>query len=289
MRNFDVASHILIWQGSVVVRDGDDGDVPWWSFSKTVIAAAALALVRDGRLTLDDPLPNRPYTLRQLLQHRAGLTEYGRLAAYHEAVARNDDAWSADEMLARTAAERLVYAPGEAWGYSNIGYYFIRRLIEQTTDRTLGDALDHLVLKPLGIAGVRFAADRAHYSPDYDPRWVYHGLLVGPLHQAAMLLQRLLAGDLLPSPLLSAMCDRYPVGGPIADRPWKTPSYGLGLMIGETTAGALIAGHTGGGPGSAVAVYHRLDRPTGTAAAFKAGGDDAAVESACVTLLRKHP
>jgi hypothetical protein len=157
------------------------------------------------------------------------------------------------------------------------------------TDRALGEALDHLVLKPLGIAGVRFAAARAHYSPDYDPRWVYHGLLIGPLPQAALLLQRLLGGDLLPPPLLSAMCDRYLVGGPIADRPWKTPSYGLGLMIGETTGGALIAGHTGGGPGSAVAVYHRLDQPTGTAAAYQAGGDDAVVEDACVTLLRTRP
>ena len=37
-------------------------------------------------------------------------------------------------MLARTAADRLVYEPGKGWGYSNIGYYFVRRLIEQTTD-----------------------------------------------------------------------------------------------------------------------------------------------------------
>jgi CubicO group peptidase (beta-lactamase class C family) len=284
-----VISHVLVREGAVVTSSGDTADVPWWSFSKTVIAAAALTLVRDRRLALDEPLANRPYTLRQLLQHRAGLTEYGRLAAYHEAVARNDDAWPADEMLARTAADRLVYDPGKGWGYSNIGYYFIRRLIEQATDRSLGDALDVLVLNPLGITGVRFAADRAHHSPDYDPRWVYHGLLVGPIGHAALLLQRLLTGDLLPSPLLSAMFDRYPVGGPIADRPWKTPSYGLGLMIGETTGGALIAGHTGGGPGSAVAVYHRLDQPTGTAAAYEAGGDDAAVEGACVTLLRTRP
>jgi CubicO group peptidase (beta-lactamase class C family) len=284
-----VIAHVLVRGGAVVASNGDAANVPWWSFSKTVIAAAALALVRNGRLDLDEPLPNRPYTLRQLLQHRAGLTEYGRLPAYHEAVERNEDAWPADDMLARTAADRLVYEPGKGWSYSNIGYYFVRRLIEQTTDRTLGDALDHLVLRPLGIAGVRFAADRTHYSPGYDPRWVYHGLLVGPIAQAALTLQRLLAGDLLPPPLLSAMCDRYLVGGPIAGRPWQTPSYGLGLMIGETTGGELIAGHTGGGPGSAIAVYHRLDQLTGTAAAFRAGGDDAVVEDACMTLLRTHP
>jgi hypothetical protein len=58
-------------------------------------------------------------------------------------------------------------------------------------------------------------------------------------------------------------------------------------MIGATTSGELIAGHTGGGPGSAVAVYHRLDQPTATAAAFEAGGNDEIVEGACVTLLRR--
>ena len=282
-------AHVLVDEGAVIASSDDAAEVPWWSFTKTVIATAALALVRNGRLDLDEPLPNRPYTLRQLLQHRAGLTEYGRLPAYHEAVERNEDAWPADDMLARTAADRLVYEPGKGWGYSNIGYYFVRRLIEQTTDRTLGDALDHLVLRPLGIAGVRFAADRAHYSPGYDPRWVYHGLLVGPIAQAALTLQRLLAGNLLPPSLLSAMCDRYLVGGPIAGRPWQTPSYGLGLMIGETTSGELIAGHTGGGPGSAIAVYHRLDQLTGTAAVFRAGGDDAVVEDACMILLRTRP
>jgi len=281
-----VIVHVLVRKGALAAHNGDTTDVPWWSFTKTVIAAAALALVRDGRLVLDEPLTNRPYSLRQLLQHCAGVTEYGRLAAYHEAVARNANAWPVDEMLARTDANRLVYEPGEGWGYSNIGYYFVRRLIEQATDRTLGDALAHLVLRPLGIADARFADDRARCLSDYDPRWVYHGLLVGPLPQAALLLQRLLVGDLLPPPLLSAMCDRYPLGGPIAGRPWKSPSYGLGLMIGETTGGELIAGHTGGGPGSTIAVYHRLDQPTGTAAAFDAAGNDASVEGACVALLR---
>lgn len=282
-------AHVLVREGAVVTSNGDAADVPWWSFSKTVIAAAALALVRDGRLMLDEPLPSRAYTLRQLLQHRAGLTEYGRLPVYHEAVARNEDAWPADEMLARTAADRLVYEPGNGWAYSNIGYYFTRRLIEQATSHALGDAVDELVLKPLGITGVRFAADRAHYAPDYDPRWVYHGLLVGPIAAAALLLQRLLVGDLLPPPLLTAMCDRYIVSGPIAGRPWKTPSYGLGLMIGETTSGQVIAGHTGGGPGSAVAVYHRLDKPTGTAAAFEPTGTDATVEATCAGLLDEEP
>jgi CubicO group peptidase (beta-lactamase class C family) len=286
---FGVISHVLIREGVIAARQGETTDVPWWSFTKAVIAAAALALVRDKRLALDDTVCGRPYTLRQLLQHRAGLSDYGRLRAYHEAVELNDDAWPPIVMLERAKADQLLYEPGTGWQYSNIGYFHIRRLIERTTQSSFGAALDHLVLSPLGIRQVRLASDRKDFSPDYDPKWVYHGLLVGPLDQAALLLQRLLSGDLLPQHLLSSMLDRYPVDGPVAGRPWKTPSYGLGLMIGETSDGVLIAGHTGDGPGSAVAVYHRLDRPNGTAAAFEPKGTDATVEAACVTLLRHRP
>jgi CubicO group peptidase (beta-lactamase class C family) len=283
-----VIAHVLLREGVVVSEAGEQADVPWWSFTKTVLAVAALALVRDGRLTLDEPLPDRAYTLRQLLQHRAGLTEYGHFRAYRDAVAANQNAWPPEEMLARTEASRLRYPPGKGWDYSNIGYFHVRTLIERATDRPIGVALHELVMAPLDIGGVRLAIERRDFSPTYDPKWVYHGLLVGPLKQAAFLLQRLLNGDLLAEPLLSAMLDRYPVGGPIAGRPWNTPCYGLGLMIGETTSGALIAGHTGGGPGSAVAVYHRLDSPAGTAAAFEAGGADAGVEGTCVNLLEPH-
>jgi CubicO group peptidase (beta-lactamase class C family) len=280
-------AHVLIADGKVVDRSGDTADVPWWSFTKTVLAAATLALVRDRRLVLDDRLDGRPYTLRQLLQHRAGLANYGHLRAYHEAVARNDDAWSTAEMLRRTEADRLIYPPGTGWSYSNIGYFLLRELVERTTARPIGAALRQLVLEPLGITNARLVLERRDFSPDYDPKWVYHGLLVGPLHEAALLLHRLLTGDLLPQALLSSMLDRYPVGGPVADRPWKAPGYGLGLMIGETSGGELIAGHTGGGPGSVVAVYHSLDTPARTAAASEAGGTDASVEGACVSLLKR--
>src|SRR5262245_14347835 len=43
--------------------DACDGDVaappvPWWSVTKTCLAACALVLVARGRLILDDPLPD---------------------------------------------------------------------------------------------------------------------------------------------------------------------------------------------------------------------------------------
>ena len=61
-------------------------------------------------------------------------------------------------------------------------------------------------------------------------------------------------------------------------------------MIGETTSGEVIAGHTGGGPGSAVAVYHRLDKPTGSAAAFEPEWDGRDSRSGlCIGLLDEEP
>ena len=74
-------ARVVVEDGAIVHEEGDRSEVPWWSVTKTVTAAAVLALVGEGRLDLDAPLAGRAYTLRQLLQHRAGLRDYGPLPA----------------------------------------------------------------------------------------------------------------------------------------------------------------------------------------------------------------
>ena len=108
-------ARVVVEGGAIVHEEGDRSDVPWWSVTKMAIAAAALSLVGEGRLALDARLADRPYTLRQLLQHRAGLRDYGPLPAYQEAVARHEDAWPAAVMLERAKADQLVYEPGKNW------------------------------------------------------------------------------------------------------------------------------------------------------------------------------
>ncbi len=46
---------VVIENGIVTEDHGADLTVPWWSFTKSVLAAAALVLVRDGVLVLDEP------------------------------------------------------------------------------------------------------------------------------------------------------------------------------------------------------------------------------------------
>jgi CubicO group peptidase (beta-lactamase class C family) len=120
----------------------------------------------------------------------------------------------------------------------------------------------------------------------YDPSWVYHGLLVGSLGDATLLLHRLMTENLLHKDLLMAMLDGETLGGPIAGRPWLYPGYGLGVMVGKVNGGLSVAGHSGGGPGSCIAVYR--DNRSGTqscCATFSAGSDVGDIETEVISLL----
>jgi len=287
-------SFTVMEAGVLTEAQGIDQPVPWWSFTKTILAATALVLVRDGRLALDRSVRSCP--LRQLLQHRSGLGDYGDLAAYHEAVARGDEPWPVSELLERTDGRRLRYAAGQGWSYSNIGYLMVRELIEETAGEDLNMAISRLVLRPLGINGARIARTRAELAgvamgsaSSYHPGWVYHGLAVGPLGDAALLLDRLMTGALLPPGLLEAMGKTHPVSEQNPRRPWNRPGYGLGLMSGIASCGHKVMGHTGGGPGSVIAVYHQPDAaPPFTAAAFAFGDDVGQVEKMAFSRGQSH-
>jgi len=263
--------------------------VPWWSFTKTVIAAAILALARDGELVLDVPFAGREFSLRQALAHRAGIPCYSGLAAYRSAVDGGHQPWSEDELLRRTGADRALHAPGVAFNYSNVGYLLLRRIIERRCELPLGEALAKLVLAPLDIEGVALLEDKpkpgdtiAGLRGFYHPGWVYHGLLAGPPASAALLLDRLLQTDFLPEELRRAMAAGISVGEAMEGRPFQRPAYGLGLMVDAVERPVL--GHTGGGPDSTIAVY--WSARTGRAAAvFGAGEQTGAVESRAFALI----
>ncbi len=284
-------------EGGVVI-DGHEAHrlVPWWSFTKTVLAAAALALVRDGVVSLDSRLPGRPYTLRHLLQHRAGLVDYSHGEAgrdYQEAVARGDDPWPISILVRRTDADRPRYSAGEAWDYSNIGYLIVKQMIESHTGDDLDPALKRLVLTPLGLTTARIALERADLegvamgkAVAYHPGWVYHGLMVGSVTDAAMLLDRLMTGSLLPDTLRNEMFRPLVLSVPTEGRIWNVPGYGLGIMTGKTDSGAEIAGHTGAGPGSTIAVYRRIGTKVPRTAAFFAPVEEqAGTEKGALRLL----
>jgi CubicO group peptidase (beta-lactamase class C family) len=270
---------------------------PWWSFTKTVIAVAAMRLVEAGKLKLDEPRPGKPFTLRQLLTHRSGVPNYGKLAAYHEAVARGEDAWPRERLLEVVDADRFDFLPGTQWAYSNVGYLYARDAVEEAAGLPLAEALREWVLDPLSLDRVRLAVERADFADvfwpglrTYDPRWVYHGVLIGPPADAARLLHAVLNGRLLAEASLAQMLDRYtPLGGALPGRPITQQGYGMGFMIGRMGEAGRAIGHNGAGPGSVNAVCHFPDllKPV-TVAVFTDGEDEGAAEVEALAIAMRE-
>jgi len=272
--------------------------VPWWSFTKTLIAASALRLAEQRFLDLDAPLAGRPYTARQLLRHTAGVGDYGGLPEYKAAVARNDPPWTDAALFARVPPDRLLFPPGTGFAYSNVGYLLLRRLIEAAAGTGLGEILAGVVLRPLGLASARLAEtsrdmDATAFAGDhgYHPGWCYHGTVVGPVAEAALALHRLARGDLPQVDLGRTAREAAPVDPALAAPPWRVPRYGLGLMVGEMatpdmSSPLVVLGHSAGGPGSVGAVYHAPGEAGGkTAAVFADVGNGSDVETRALELL----
>ena len=284
-------SHWITASGHVGGEGANTAVFPYWSFTKTVIAAVALKLSETGTLELDASISGEPYTLRHLLAHTSGLPDYGQIPDYHAAVARQDPPWSRSELLRAAMSDGMLFPTGQGWAYSNIGYMFAREFIEATTGRSFAHLLQDLIATPLNLTSVRLAQTQEDMAQTYwsaaafyDPAWVYHGCLIGTPKDAARLLHALMTGDVLAPHSLDQMLQRTDLGGAIPGRPWTTCGYGLGLMSGTTHDGRSI-GHSGVGPFCVNAVYHFPDRHDPiTVATFGDGSNEASVEHRVVAL-----
>ena len=276
-----------------------------YSITKTVIATIVLGMAEDRMFALDDPigqfLPDLPFdtrvSIRQLLNHTGGIPDYGSDPAYQEAV-RNDPGqpWTADEFLARTLGERLLYMPGHGWRYSNVGYLLLRLMLEGESGLPFRQVVRHFLVRPAGLdaldvvdnADGMTALTPGHSAlpangalcnviASYHPGWVSHGLVVGTAPELARYLDLLFDGDLIGPASLDAMTTPVPV---TTDHAWMAnPSYGLGLMMDPANRFGVVAGHTGGGPGYSTAAYRFSDvrgrRITSVALVNRDGADTA--------------
>ena len=260
-------SSAYVDEGGKIVLGGHADPVPWWSFTKTVFAIAALRLVERGLLSLSDSIDGAGYCLAHLLRHEAGLPDYGGVARYHEDVEAGKAPWPVDRLLTAIDADRLRYAPGKGWAYSNIGYLKVAQIIERTSDLALGDALDELVFRPAKATTAKLAGTpqdlagvQMGEAGGYHPGWVYHGLVTGTTADAALLLQALMSGALLRPETVALMIQ----GRALPEHRSALhldPAYGLRLMQSAQNPLDHPIGHAGSGPGSKIAVY-ALNRRT---------------------------
>lgn len=237
-----------------------------FSISKTLFAIVALRLAEDGGLDLDGAVPGSPagVTPRRLLNHTAGVPDYGIVPAYHEAVrTRPGWAWTRAEFMARTV-EASGFGPSGTFAYSNTGYLLLREAVEQASGQPMGALLRRYVWAPLGLPRSRLAetwADARDLAPGwtamwggerdaavtYDPGWVAMRSVLAAAGEVAAVFDALRGGRLLGAASLAAMMT--PVIAPGTDWLFGEKGYGLGLMLDRTSRYGVLAGHGGGGPG----------------------------------------
>lgn len=165
------------------------------SVSKPILSVAALVLMAQGRLTLEDPvtrwLPtfqprtadgNVPrLTVRHLLTHTAGLSyrffqpEQGFYAQAGVSDGMDDDSLTLEENLRRIASAPLLSTPGTEWRYS-IATDVLGAVIEQASGLPLAEAVARLVTEPMVMRDTGFYATDmqrltvAYANHDPEPR-----------------------------------------------------------------------------------------------------------------------
>ena len=152
-----------VWQSDTLVN--------LFSCTKAFTAVAALQLVGEGKLQLDEPVARvwpefaangkQAITLRQLLSHQAGLPAI-RQSLPPEAL------YDWEAMIKALAAEAPWWTPGDGHGYAAITYgWLLGELIRRADGREPGEAIVARTARPLeldfhlGLADAEF--DRVGY------------------------------------------------------------------------------------------------------------------------------
>ena len=167
------------------------------SMTKPIVTVAAMMLVEQGTIKLQDPIatylpelkdlkvetaggdvaPTRPVQVQDVMRHTAGFVYAGATKsprikeAYDKAniEARETDI-TGDEMLKRLGEIPLANQPGTVWEYS-IAVDVLGLLVERAANKPLDQVLKEMLLEPLGMKDTAWwvpAAKMPRLADAYD-------------------------------------------------------------------------------------------------------------------------
>lgn len=138
------------------------------SVSKQFTAAAALLLVQQGKLKLQDDvrkyipeLPDYgvPITIDHLIHHTSGLRDWGALAGL-AGWPRGTRIHTHAHMLEIAARQKsLNYEPGSEYSYTNTGYNLLVLIIERVSGQTFSEFTRQNLFAPLGMTQTQWRDD----------------------------------------------------------------------------------------------------------------------------------
>jgi CubicO group peptidase (beta-lactamase class C family) len=169
------------------------------SLTKPVTCAGIMTLVDEGRIALIDPVekylpeyrglklnacgalsgyncslvtPSRPINIEDLMAHISGLP-----AGAPEALGA-EPAKTLAEVVNRGAKATLLFEPGTAWNYSNIGIDILGRIIEVVAKQPFDQFLNDRIFAPLDMKDTSFVV-----PPEKQDRMV---VLYGRSHEGKL-------------------------------------------------------------------------------------------------------
>jgi CubicO group peptidase (beta-lactamase class C family) len=234
------------------------------SITKTFVATTVLQLVQEGKLRLDDKLPqllpdrvtkNVPnaanITLKQLLQHTSGIADYTDVlftqAATNPGVFLQE--WQPEEVVGLINGVPPLVNPGEGWRYSSTNFVLAGLIVEATTGKTIGREIRDRILTPLNLKNTFYATEEmipggvvsGYWDFDRDGRlnditgaslsWAgAAGAMVSNTQDLDTFARNLFKGNLLKPEILAQMLETVPT-----NEPDNYSSYGLGVGTIEST------------------------------------------------------
>lgn len=145
------------------------------SVAKAFSGAAALVLVRDGKLKTTDtigktveglPKAWKEITVAQLLQHTSGLPDYIKSKGFVQKFSKDPgQTWTPTELLSFVESAPLNFAPGSRYGYSDTDNIVIGLIVESVTGEPYETELEKLVYQPLTLSATSLPSTTAMPDP----------------------------------------------------------------------------------------------------------------------------
>ncbi|GGE58820.1 serine hydrolase domain-containing protein [Priestia taiwanensis] len=151
-----------------------------WSLTKSFTAMAIMMLHEQKLLDFDDRirmyLPETAHlediTIAHLLTHTSGLQNYTALPEYNKTLSKLR--MTKQDVLALFINKPLTSAPGNAFEYSNSGYFLLGMLIEHITGVTFETYIQDNILTPLGMTNTGIDTNKTvirNMSSSYHSTW----------------------------------------------------------------------------------------------------------------------
>ncbi len=173
-----------------------------YSMTKPLVSVAAMTLVEQGKLSLDEPVskyipafsdtkvgvestnasgetvfelvaPDRPVTIHDLLRHTSGLT-YQMRGTPTEVKKRYKQAnifsqhWTLEDFANAIAKMPLQFQPGTTWEYGH-SVDVLGRVVEVAAGMSLDRYLDQAIFQPLGMDDTAFRVDTGKQDRIAEP------------------------------------------------------------------------------------------------------------------------